>query len=258
VRLPVIVNLDGFYLSFTREPVDLPAQKAADAYLPPFDPGPTRFRAGKPVSQAVAVLGGTTYSYFRYEAQIAARAALDVYDEAADAFAEKFGRRHRAIDAYRLDDAEIVFVMIGSFATKAKEAVDRLRAAGNRAGLLRPVLLRPFPDAALREALAGKMAVAVIDQNLSIGKGGILHTELISALHGHKGAPSAVVSFVGGLGGRDISAEEFFEIAGVARKAAETGEVPPPRLLFSESELREMRKLQAVAHVEHEEAETGP
>ena len=65
VRLPVIVNLDGFHLSFTREPVDLPEPPAADAYLPPFDAGPTRFRAGKPVSQAVAVLGGGPYSYFR-------------------------------------------------------------------------------------------------------------------------------------------------------------------------------------------------
>jgi pyruvate ferredoxin oxidoreductase alpha subunit len=255
VRLPVIVNLDGFYLSFTREPVDLPDKDAVEAFLPPFDPGPTRFRAGKPVSQAVAVLGGVPYSYFRYEVELAARAALPVYDEAAEAFAARFGRRHAAVEAYRCDDAEIVFVMIGSFATKAKEAVDRLREAGVAAGLLRPVLLRPFPEAKLRDVLKGKKAVAVIDQNLSIGKGGILHGELASALYGHKGAPGALVSFIGGLGGRDIGAEEFFEMAAVAANAAESGETPPPRLLYSAHELREMRKLQAIAHVEHTESE---
>jgi len=255
VRLPVIVNLDGFYLSFTREPVDLPEQEAVAAFLPPFDPGPTRFRAGKPVSQAVAVLGGAPYSYFRYEVELAARAARDVYDEAAADFEKQFGRRHDAIESYRCDDAEIAFVMIGSFATKAKEAVDRLREAGTAVGLVRPVLLRPFPEAKLRAALCGKKAVVVIDQNISIGKGGVLHGEIASALYGQTGAPGALLSFVGGLGGRDIGAEEFFEMARLAAEAAESGETPPPRLLYTGNELREMRKLQAIAHVEHEEAE---
>jgi pyruvate ferredoxin oxidoreductase alpha subunit len=255
VRLPVIVNLDGFYLSFTREPVDLPEPDAVNAFLPPFDPGPTRFRAGKPVSQAVAVLGGVPYSYFRYEVELAARAALPVYDEAAAAFAKQFGRQHDAVEAYRCDDAEIVFVMIGSFATKAREAVDRLREAGTAAGLVRPVLLRPFPEAKLRAALIGKKAVVVIDQNISIGKGGVLHSEIASALYGQTGAPGALLSFVGGLGGRDIGADEFFEMARLAAGAAESGVTPPPRLLYTGNELREMRKLQAIAHVEHGEAE---
>ncbi|MBT7291701.1 MAG: pyruvate synthase [Rhodospirillaceae bacterium] len=251
VRLPVIVNLDGFYLSFTREPVDIPSQDEVDAFVPPFDAGPTRFRAGKPMSQAVAVLGGTPYSYFRYETHLAARAALEVYAEATDAFERQFGRRYGALDAYRCDDADIVFVMMGSFATKAKDAVNKLRAIGERVGLLRPILLRPFPDTAIRQLLAGKKAVAVIDQNISMGMGGVLHGEVSAALNSSQDAPPVLASFVGGLGGRDISAEEFFEIAAETRRAAENGETPPPRLLFTESELREIRKLQAIAHVEH-------
>ncbi len=253
VRLPVIVNFDGYYLSFTREPVELPDPSAIENYLPPFDPGVTRFRAGHPVSQAVAVLGGGPYSYFRYEIDLAARAALDVYDEVADVFAAQFGRKHGAVEPYRTDDAEIVFFMVGSFATKAKDAVDRLREMGTKAGLLRLRLMRPFPEAALRQAFAGKKAVAVIDQNLATGKGGVLHGELASALYGQRNAPAVLTSFIGGLGGRDISAEEFFEIATVTEQAAKTGDIPPPRLLYTESELREMRKLQAIAHVEHHE-----
>ena len=249
VRLPVIVNLDGFYLSFTREPVLVPEPAQVDAFLPPFDTAGIAFRASVPESQAVAVLGGGPYSYFRYETHLALMEGLAVYEEVAAEFADRLGRRHPAVDAYRCDDAEILFVMLGSFATKARAAVDHLRAAGRRAGLLRPRLLRPFPAQALVEHLTGKRGVAVIDQNLSIGKGGVLHTELASALYGHADAP-LLVSFVGGLGGRDISPQELFEMVRVVEDAVHRGEAPPPRLLYTQGELREMRKLQAIAHVE--------
>jgi len=250
VRLPAIVNLDGYYLSFTREPVELPTPEQADRFLPAFDPEDIAFRASQPLSQAVVVLGGTPYSYFRYESHLAALAAIVAHDEVADEFASLFGRRYGVLELYRLEDADLAFVMMGSFATKAKDAVDRLREGGWRIGLLRPRLLRPFPEVAIRQALAGKKAVAVIDQNLSMGKGGVLHTEFASALYGQKDAPPILASFVGGLGGRDIPPEEFFAIAEVLRQATKTGVTPPPRLLFSEHELREVRKLQAIAHVE--------
>jgi pyruvate ferredoxin oxidoreductase alpha subunit len=250
VRLPVLVNLDGFHLSFTREPVDIPAAEAVQRFLPAFDPGAVRFRGSEPTSQAVAVLGGGPYSYFRYESHLAAKAAEAVYREAADEFESIFGRRYDAVDTYRADDAEVLFFMIGSYATKAQVAVDALREAGERVGLVRPRMLRPYPFAALREIFAGKRAVAVIDQNLSPGRGGTLHAELAAALYGMADGPSVLASFIGGLGGRDISAAEFFEIAAATRKAAIEGTTPEPRLLFDASELREIRKLQAIAHSE--------
>ena len=253
VRLPVIVNLDGFYLSFTREPVAIPEAKAAAQYVGSFDAENIRFRASAPVSQAVAVLGGSPYSYFRYESHLAAQNALEVYDEVAAEFAELFGRQHDAIEAYRSEDAELVFVMLGSFATKAKQAVDQLRAAGWAVGLLRPRLFRPFPAQQYQQLLANKKAVAVIDQNISMGLGGVLHAELASALYGQPDAPPILASFIAGLGGRDITSEEFFAIAREIQQAVKDGKSPPPRLLYTETELREMRKLQAVAQVERQE-----
>jgi pyruvate ferredoxin oxidoreductase alpha subunit len=258
VRLPVIVNLDGFYLSFTREPVAIPEVDAVDAFLPPFQAGNMAFRASMPTSQAVVVLGGSPYSYFRYEMHLAALKALDVYDEIAAEFAAKFGRAHEPIDAYRCADAEVVFFMMGSFATKAKAAVDALRAAGQAVGLVRPRLLRPFPAKHLQRALAGKRGVAVIDQNLSMGKGGVLHAELASVLYGRSDAPTILSSFIGGLGGRDITDEEFFEIARVTREAVASNLTPPPRLLYNRDELLQMQKLQAIAHVEREELRKNP
>lgn len=247
VRLPVIVNMDGFYLSFTREPVELPDRETVGRFLPEFDPGNIRFRAGRPVSQAVTVLSGALYSYFRYEMHLAALNALSAWDEIAADFASLFGRNHGAVESYRIDDAELVFVMIGSFATKAKSAVDSLRRAGVAVGLMRPLLVRPFPRERIREILAGKKGVAVIDQNLSLGMGGVLHTEVASALYGLPDAPPVLNSFIGGLGGRDISAEEFYEMALVTAQAVGQGRSLPPRLLFTGGELAGVRELQAIA-----------
>jgi len=252
VRLPVIVNLDGFYLSFTREPVEVPEAKQAAEFVGAYKPENTRFRASAPVSQAVAVLGGGPYSYFRYETHLAMLNGVEVYEQAAAEFAQRFGRQYSAVEGHRADDAEYVFVMTGSFSTKAMDAVDRLREAGWRVGLVRPRMLRPFPEALLRQRLLNKKAVAVIDQNLSMGKGGVLYTETLSALYGHPGAP-VVLSYIGGLGGRDIGPDEFYAMAEEMRAAGESGVVPEPRLLYRQSELHQLRSLQAVAQVEREE-----
>lgn len=249
VRLPAIVNQDGFTLSFTREPVELPSPEEAAAFLPPFETRGIGIRASRPVSQAVAVLGGSSYSYFRYETHLAARTALEAHDAIASEFAQRFGRRHDALQCYRSADAEIVFFLIGAFATKAMDAVDRLREAGVRAGLVRPRLLRPWPAEALRTALAGTKAVAVIDQNLSIGMGGVLRSELAATLYGQADSP-IVTSYIGGLGGRDIAPEEFYEIARETREALARRQAPEPRLLYTAAELRELRKLQAIAMAE--------
>jgi pyruvate ferredoxin oxidoreductase alpha subunit len=250
VRLPALVNLDGFHLSFTREPVEIPSPGQADAFLPPFDPGPAPFRASKPVSRAVAVLGGGPYSYFRYEMHRASQAALAVHEEIAEDFARTCGRHWPLVETHRSEDAEVVFFLIGSYASKARDAVDRLRGAGLRVGLVRPRVLRPYPYAAVRAALAGVRGVAVLDQNLSIGQGGALHAELAAALYGMPGAPAVLASYVGGLGGRDVALEEFREMARETLAAAEAGRTPAPRLLYTAEELREMRKVQGIAATE--------
>ena len=109
----------------------------------------------------------------------------------------------------------------------------------------------------MQRELAGKRAVAVVDQNISMGKGGVLHTELASALAGRAGAP-LLLSFIGGLGGRDIAAEEFYEMARATQRAADEKRVPAPRLMYTADELRETRKLQAIARVERRELGAGP
>lgn len=246
LRLPLIVNLDGFYLSFTREPVLLPTAEQVSAFLPSFDPQPTLFRADQPRSQAVAVLDAGAYSYFRYQIHLASRQALGLYDQIGEEFGARFGRSYTALECYRCDDADWLFVMIGSFATKAKAAVDRLRRQGCAVGLVRPRLVRPFPDQALQHCLQGRRGVAVIDQNLSMGHGGVLYHAVRSALYDAPSRP-LVAGYVGGLGGRDICHEEFAAMIRELQRAEKNGVALPPRLLLRRGELEGVRRLQQTA-----------
>jgi pyruvate ferredoxin oxidoreductase alpha subunit len=240
VLLPVIVNLDGFYLSFTREAVVVPEAERVRAFLPPYTPTHASFSASRPMAQGIAVLGGGIYSYFRYQMQLAAQNALAVYEEAADEFEAEFGRRHGLIDAYRMDDAEYVVVMSNSFATKGRAAIDRFRENGDRVGLLRLRVIRPFPARAIANALAGRKAIAVIDQNLSVGFGGITYAEIASTLYA-EATRSPILSFIGALGGKDLSAVEFDQVLEDMKAAAVRGAAPSPRLLYTSADQVQMR-----------------
>src|SRR5574337_1160340 len=94
VLLPVLVNMDGFYLSFTRESVERPDIKKVKRFLPPYQPKHAFFKASQPMAQGVVVIGGPVYSYFKYQMHLASRKALEVYKEVSDEFKEIFGRAY--------------------------------------------------------------------------------------------------------------------------------------------------------------------
>jgi pyruvate ferredoxin oxidoreductase alpha subunit len=248
VCLPVMVNLDGFVLSFTREPVILPDANKVQAFLPPFRPAHLGFKASAPHALGTAVVGGTTYSYFRHQMHLASMNALQVHEEAAADFEQLFGRRYDVIEAYRLDDAEDVLVMTNAYASKGKAAVDVARAAGRRVGLLRLRVIRPWPAEAIRHTLQGRRAVAVLDQNLAPGQGGILFQEIAACLYHEALRPRALCSFIGGLGGKNISEGEFRAIFEQTAEAGVRGKGIGPVLLYTEAEYREMEQLQYLAH----------
>lgn len=247
VSVPVLVNLDGFFLSFTREPVELPTIEQAREFLPPFAPSQPVFRASHPVAQGAAVLEGSTYSYFRYQLHRAVNNAIAVHEEVAVDFDRHFGRHYGTIERYRLEDADTVLVMAGSFTTKGKAAVERWRQQGRRVGLLRLRMIRPLPVADIATALAGKRAVGVIDQNLSAGLGGILFHELAGALANAANRPLILRSFVGGLGGKEISPAEFDHVLEVLDKAQPNDGPLEAELLFTSGEWEQTRNLLMLA-----------
>ena len=258
VMLPVIVNMDGFYLSFTREPVTRPEIEKVSAFLPPYKPQHLGFKASAPQALGVAVLGGPTYSYFRHQMHLAATNALAVHQETAADFARLFGRHYDVVEGYRLDDAEDVLIMSNAFATKGKAAVDAARNRGRRVGLLRLRVIRPWPSEAIANALRGRRAVAVLDQNLAPGIGGILFQEVCATLYHDADRPRALCSFIGGLGGKDISEGEFEAVFAQTARAGERGQRVGPVLLYTQEEHRQMEQAIAIAQREMAQSAISP
>lgn len=237
VRLPAIVNLDGFYLSYTREPVDIPEQSQVTEFLPPYRPPSGYMSAKNPMSVAVAVLDGRAYSYFKYQMHLAATNALKVHEEVASDFEKAFGRKYAAVEGYMLEDADYVIVITNSLTTTARAAVQEMRKEGKKVGLVRIRLVRPFPRKQVADILAGKKGVAVFDQNISVGSGGILYPEVLGALYHRPDRPNKVISFIGGLGGKRIGHSEFRHMVGVTEGCVQDDRQPLASvLLFTDSD----------------------
>jgi pyruvate ferredoxin oxidoreductase alpha subunit len=246
VLLPVVVNMDGFYLSFTREPVEIPDLEKVRSFLPLYRPKHAFFKASQPMAQGVAALGGPEYSYFKYQMHLASLKAQDVYKEISQEFEKIFGRKHGVYEGFMMDDAEYVLVMSNSFSTMGKDAVKRARARGIKAGLLRLRLIRPFPEMDIQEALRGRKAAAIMDQNISIGKGGILYSEIAGSLCNEKRKP-LLLSFIAGLGGKNISPGEFEFVFDSMNRAVDTGEVTGQKLLYTEEDWKRIGRLKKIA-----------
>lgn len=198
VLLPVLVCQDAFVLSHTMMNTDVPEQDAVDAFLPPLDL-PHR------VSDTPRTVGGMAFPHETERLRLHHQQAMDAvgaaYAECQAEFERCFGRRPAdAVVPYRMDDAEIVLVSMGTTASTVRTAVDAARERGQRVGALRVRMFRPFPAESLREFLAGRRRIGVIDRDLSPGLGGILWGEL----RGVVGGDSLVQGYMLGLGGGDV------------------------------------------------------
>jgi pyruvate ferredoxin oxidoreductase alpha subunit len=257
ILLPAIVNLDGFYLSFTREAVDIPEMDEARKFLPACAPRYWTLSGPEPVALGAAVLDPSLYTFFKHRMHRGAENALNLYAGIAADFESRFGRRYDVIEPFLLDDADYVIVMTNSFASMGKAEVKRLRSSGKKIGLARLRMIRPFPHTELQRLLCGRKGVAVVDQNISIGKGGILFNEIASALYGLPDRPPVLLSFIGGLGGRRFRPEEFDEIMASLEAPCESpGAMAQPHLVFSADECREVARVFSIAEGERESHET--
>ncbi|MDG7014114.1 MAG: pyruvate synthase [Nitrososphaerota archaeon] len=249
VMLPAIVNLDGFYLSFTREKVVLPEQAEVDVFLPPYDP-PHPIRATSPVAKGSAVMEGHLYSYFRYNMHAAALRAKEVFNEAARDYQGHFGRAYGPVDGYRLEDADYVLTMSNSFTTLGRQAVNRMREQGVKAGLLKLRMVRPFPSEEVAALLRGRKAAAVFDQNLSPGMGGVFYPEVAASLYHLKDRPETLLPVVGGLGGKQLTADEMCKVFETMRAVGKGAAKPDPMFLMRADELARAKKALATAGVQ--------
>ncbi|MEX2610374.1 MAG: pyruvate ferredoxin oxidoreductase [Gemmatimonadota bacterium] len=218
VDLPVMLVLDAFYLSHTSEPVDVPDAALVDDFLPPRE-ARHRLDTADPRSYG-ALVKPDAYMEMRLQQQQAMTAAGEAHERFVQDWSARTGRAWPSLEAYRADDAELVLVTSGTITSTAREVVDSWRARGERVGLVKVKMFRPFPTAALRAMLRGKRRVAVLDRNISPGHGGIFAEEIRSALYD---VPlddrPALWGFILGLGGRDVTPETIDEIVVRTREA---------------------------------------
>ena len=236
VLLPVIVGLDGFIVSHSLEnvnvlPDDAVKEFVGERQLPnvlthegknvPFKLDPENPMTMGPIAMP------NYYFEFKRQQEEAMKNAMSVIQQIHDEYANVSGRSYGngLVEAYRLEDAEIATVCVGSAAGTVKTVVDELRQEGVKAGLLRLRTFRPFPVEEVRSALENVKAVAVMDKSMSFGgNGGAVFHEVRHALYDAKSRPFAV-DYIYGLGGRDTSPKEFRRVYDDLHRIVHAGRV---------------------------------
>ena len=209
IHLPVMLNLDAFFLSHTAEPVEIPEQKRVDDFLPRYQP---EFRLDPKKPYSFGCLTPPEYFMeFRYKIQQSMLQGKEVSRRVDEEFGQSFGRKYGLIEAYRCDGADLILVTSGAIASTGRVVVDALRQKGRKVGMVKVRLFRPFPQEELYAVLRDVEKVAVVDRNVSFGVGGIFAHELNAAFCNEKTRPP-IFSYIAGLGGRDVTPQVLNDV----------------------------------------------
>ena len=210
-RLPIMICQDGFITSHGVSNIELIEDEKVREFVGEYQPENYLLKHENPL--AVGPYGTSPY-YMEIKRQQAhaMKDYIPVKRDVAEKFEEMTGRSYGFFEEYRMDDAEVALVVIGSSAGTGKEAVDRLRAEGKKVGLIKLRVFRPFPRIPLAEAMCKVKAVAIMDKAESFSNsGGPLFNEARNSLYDLEDKPYAV-NYIYGLGGRDITVEDFYDI----------------------------------------------
>jgi pyruvate/2-oxoacid:ferredoxin oxidoreductase alpha subunit len=232
VYVPVMICYDGFVLSHTMMPVDIPDLDSVRKFLPPYKPHtilspedprtinsvllPTR-RANP---EGVLCDG---YMEMRYKLQAALDKSRNVIQETNALFADTFGRNHGGmLWEYMTDDAELILAGMGSISAEATVAADILRGEGVKAGVVGIRVFRPFPKDEVISAFGHAKAIVVFEKGISYGYEGALCSDLKAALFGTD-IKAPIHNYIAGLGGRDVKPRELVEAGKTTLAAVEAG-----------------------------------
>lgn len=226
VRLPVMTCMDGFITSHAVENIELLETDAVRRFIGEYNPEHYLLKKENPLAVGPYDLSPYYMEHKVLQAEAMKAAKARILEVGAE-FEKISGRRYGLFEEYRMEDAELALVLMGSTAGTAKAAVDKLREDGVKAGLVKIRVFRPFPGEELARALAGTRAVAVMDKSEGFSaNGGPLFAETRSALYDLKERPY-LINIVYGLGGRDVKVEDFEKVFGRLANIAVTGEVGP-------------------------------
>ncbi|MCP5105961.1 MAG: pyruvate ferredoxin oxidoreductase, partial [bacterium] len=227
VKTPILVGMDGFITSHTMS--NLWVEETADVsqFVGKCTPAYSLLDTENPIT-----VGSIDMSDYYFEHKVNQLQGIEnarkVIKEVGKDFGDRFGRYYGYFECYKLEDADYAVVLMSSSAGTAKETVDELRNKGEKVGLLKLRVFRPFPFQALRETLAPVKSIAVLDRVLTPGSyGGPLFNETRSALYDLESENRPrVFPYVYGLGGRDIGMSHFRDIfSAIKEKSMEKVEV---------------------------------
>jgi len=221
VLLPIMVHLDGFHLTHMIEPMLMPDQSDVERFLPPSQ-YPLPLDPNRPV--AMGDFGPPiVYTETKWAQEVNLRASKEVILECWEEFGKVFQRHYSPVETYHSEGARVLLLTMGSFSETAMVTVDKMRGEGKDVGLIRLRLWRPFPFEELRQAVRDADILIVLDRAISFGgPGGPVCSEVKAALYNESKKPK-IVSFVGGLGGRDITVAGFEEIISRGIEIAQKG-----------------------------------
>ncbi|MGN0469258.1 MAG: pyruvate ferredoxin oxidoreductase [Acutalibacteraceae bacterium] len=223
VRLPIMICQDGFITSHAVENIELLDDKDVKDFVGLYEP--ENYLLNPECPAAYGPYSVTDYYMEARRSQAEAiKNAERVTLEVAKEFEKISGREYGLFEEYRMDDAERAIVIIGSAAGTAKDAVDALRAKGEKVGLIKIRLYRPFPAKKIAQALKNVKAVAVMDRAESFSNHcGPLGADVMSALYcAHSDA--LAINYIYGLGGRDMRVKDFESVYEDLQEAAESGD----------------------------------
>lgn len=223
VGLPIMICQDGFITSHAIENIELVENEKVKAFVGEYLPRHSLLKS------PMAVGPYATPVYYMESKRQQAQAMMDakpVIREVADEFAQMTGRRYGLIELYQMEDAEQAIVIIGSSAGTAKQAVNELRAQRKRVGLVKIRSFRPFPSEEIADALRHTKAFAVMDKADSFNAlCGPLYAETTAALYAHAVSGPKAISYIYGLGGRDVRLESIKQVFSELEQIAQTGEL---------------------------------
>ena len=218
VHVPMMVCFDGFVLSHTVMPVEIPEQEQVDAFLPPYVPhlqvdgpepiniNPVMLAEPRANAQGVAC---PSYMGFRMRLQETLEKAGEVIAKVGGEFGKIFGRSYDCLLwEYKTEEADTILLTMGSLTNEASLAVDMLREKGHKTGVVGLRVFRPFPAQQLRQALSGAKQVVIFDKNISYGNEGATCTETKAALF-EGGLRPSIANYIVGLGGKPVAASDL-------------------------------------------------
>jgi len=229
VLLPLAISADGAFLTHSQALTMVPPQSKVDKFLPRYDRGELLLHPDNPITVAPQANEDWVIEIRRQNDE-AMKRAYTVIEEAYVDFRKVFGRgpENPWFEEYMTDDAEIILVGMGTISLPIKVGIRNMRAQGKKVGLVRLRWFRPFPYERLAAALSKAQAIGVIDRDYSFGSpfaSGVVANEIRATLYNADKRPP-LVSFIGGLGGREVTLEDVYHATDLCYNAAKAGKSP--------------------------------